>query len=341
MAVEKESSDEEKVFKLPAEKSVGKTGEDLLSFTDKAKRIATILQHCQTPQLISLYGKWGSGKSSMLDFIEKELENNSKILKVRFNSWDHENEKGLIPSLLFHIHEAIPEGNKKARKSMREVLSTVGLALTSGAVERYVGISIPEIINIIKDKENSSDSTPEKLPEDQHGNLSEVLRNALIELKTSEKIRRIVLLIDDVDRCHPENIWNFIDGVRKLSALTDNMEKKSEATDIVGLMALDRDIINSAISAKYPAYEGDPSEYFFKIFSASIYVPKPDTTMLVNFLSTKTEEFEINFHPSQLTFLAKLENETEGFITLRHYTTFLRHYSLWQIPDKYNEDVKS
>lgn len=44
---------------IPAEK-------DLLSFTDKAKGLASFIQSCPTPMTLAIQGGWGSGKSTMI-----------------------------------------------------------------------------------------------------------------------------------------------------------------------------------------------------------------------------------------------------------------------------------
>jgi KAP family P-loop domain len=91
---------------LPATPNDQATIEDTLGFTPYAKALAAFLTHPATepPLAISIEGEWGSGKSSFIRQLEKqikELETQGMrpkrrgSLVVKFNPWRHDKEEAL------------------------------------------------------------------------------------------------------------------------------------------------------------------------------------------------------------------------------------------------------
>jgi predicted KAP-like P-loop ATPase len=78
--------------------------EDALYFQRYSKNLANIIRGT-TPQFaVGIFGKWGSGKTTLMRMIEQEFDNEhdkEKILTVWFDAWSYEKEKYLavIPFL--------------------------------------------------------------------------------------------------------------------------------------------------------------------------------------------------------------------------------------------------
>ena len=79
------------------------TTEDLLDFEQYTIPIANRIAKAtvdNTPFTIGIYGKWGSGKSSFLEMIAKELRNSHKIDSIFFNAWKYDQEENLWSALI-------------------------------------------------------------------------------------------------------------------------------------------------------------------------------------------------------------------------------------------------
>jgi predicted KAP-like P-loop ATPase len=78
--------------------------EDALDFQRYSKNLANIIRGT-TPQFaVGIFGKWGTGKTTLMRMIEQEFDNEhdkEKILTVWFDAWRYEKEKYLavIPFL--------------------------------------------------------------------------------------------------------------------------------------------------------------------------------------------------------------------------------------------------
>jgi photosystem II stability/assembly factor-like uncharacterized protein len=74
---------------------------DALNFTALARGISRFLRNVNTaaPLTISVDGPWGSGKSSLMNLIQSDLESYG-FRTVWFNAWHHQREESLLAALL-------------------------------------------------------------------------------------------------------------------------------------------------------------------------------------------------------------------------------------------------
>jgi tRNA A37 threonylcarbamoyladenosine biosynthesis protein TsaE len=57
-----------------------------------AEAFARIEHTRESPLVVSLYGAWGAGKTSLMRLVEKELDQD-RALSIRLNLWEHHLEK--------------------------------------------------------------------------------------------------------------------------------------------------------------------------------------------------------------------------------------------------------
>ena len=60
---------------------------DLFKIDNYIKGLSDFIKVCNTPMTISIQGSWGTGKTSIMNFIEKELLSDGTIEIVKFNTW--------------------------------------------------------------------------------------------------------------------------------------------------------------------------------------------------------------------------------------------------------------
>lgn len=77
--------------------------EDKFQRYEYAKRVATIISTTKHDKslVVGVFGKWGEGKTSILNFIKSELQTNCIILE--FNPWMFTDEKQLLVSFFFTL----------------------------------------------------------------------------------------------------------------------------------------------------------------------------------------------------------------------------------------------
>ena len=257
------------------------TSVDLLGHTIHASILKEVVTNEKNlPITIGLYGDWGSGKSSILKILENELYQEEDVIVVYFDGWAFESFDDAKMALIQGIVDALEKEEKffnkvgdklsnsykqlksaftNLRKSIdwmrilqiatKSVVPIATAAATGGA-----SMIIPTLLDVFR---NSSDNLQEILKGEQ---AEEFLKNCLKnndENKKYEVVRefrkdfeklieyskqgKIVVLIDDLDRCLPRHIIDNLEAIK----LFLNVPKTAF------VIAADQFIVSNAIKSEY------------------------------------------------------------------------------------------
>jgi hypothetical protein len=245
---------------------------DFFGHIDKGNAIVSFLKSnvddLSQANMIALYGKWGSGKSTLMKYIGTELEKGD-YKSLYFPAWEFEKDENLPLSLTHFItNETGVSSDKVASvflKNASEVLKSLGKGLSIDA--QILKFDLANVINSEEDyykneaERNESRYTKTK---EFKGKFRE------IEKRIIKKIRKkkIIIFIDDLDRCEPENVLNLISAIKLFFTYTD---------DVVFMFGCDKDAIAKAIQHKYGNVI-NADEYLEKVIDVSFSMPK-DTSI--------------------------------------------------------------
>jgi photosystem II stability/assembly factor-like uncharacterized protein len=96
--------------RLLSDQPLGPGDRDRLKFSEIALGIANFLRNSRTkpPMTLAVTGKWGSGKTSLMNLVRGELARFG-VRPVWFNAWHHQKEEHLLAALLENIRaQAVP-----------------------------------------------------------------------------------------------------------------------------------------------------------------------------------------------------------------------------------------
>lgn len=235
--------------------------EDIFSRWKFSERVAQVIANRRDPSsiVIGLYGRWGDGKTSVLNFIELSLNTDNDVICIKFNPWRFGTEDQLLMGFFNQIADALDakletrEDKLKdiGNKILKPVSSAVGMGVVGEVVSSY--ISMPDI-NIFK-------SRTEQL------------------LEKSQK--RVLILIDDVDRLDKSEIHALF----RLVKLTADFKYTSY------ILAFDKDIVASSLQDRYSTSQGNSGEEFLeKIIQVPLHLPHIDKLTLRDFCFQAVEE---------------------------------------------------
>lgn len=225
--------------------SDNETKVDLLNNEAIAKTIVSLIKDSrEQPVSIGIHGDWGAGKSSILEMVENEVKNSDekdtkKYSCIRFNGWKHQGFEDSKVALMSSIISELEKKEKlgpKAGKILKKlwgninwmsVAKTVGktalgfatgttpLVLLSStmdvlkstvASEEGITGAIESIGGYLKDAKITEDTSSNKIFSEFQENFNELLEDASIE--------KLIVLIDDLDRCLPDVAINTLEAVR-------------------------------------------------------------------------------------------------------------------------------
>src|SRR5690606_17639099 len=83
--------------------------EDRFSRWPFSERLANVINTRRDPSsiIIGIYGAWGEGKTSVLNFIEHAFQGQKEVVCRRFNPWRYGTEEQLLQGFFLMIADAI------------------------------------------------------------------------------------------------------------------------------------------------------------------------------------------------------------------------------------------
>jgi predicted KAP-like P-loop ATPase len=181
--------------------------------------------------VVGIEGGWGSGKSTVIGFVKKELleygGDGLKPIVVDFNPWMVSNTGALVDALVTQIAAAInlnPSSPEKAIKAGEKLLGYVGLIkhlkylkyIPGTAFAGYIAEDVAGIAGGVaegaKDASSALEDLKKLLPSlDLAKRKSEVVE-ALRDLD-----RPIVVIVDDVDRLPADEIRTVVQAIKAVA----------------------------------------------------------------------------------------------------------------------------
>lgn len=199
--------------------------------------------------LIALYGEWGSGKSSIFQTLELNI-NKQKFVPLIFEAWKYEKDDNLAFSLLEFILDKII-GNKEIFKEVLREGIWEGLKSFSKGITIKTPIIDFSTADMEKYKEeNSLYTTVENFIEDFQNKINGYRNN-----------KKILVMIDDLDRCDDENISNLLSALKLMFSVKN----------VIFICGIDKEAVIKTLIRKYNDKD-KAEEYLEKIFSINFNV---------------------------------------------------------------------
>lgn len=281
--------------------------QDLLARSDFANHLVAAIigwKHNQSI-IIGVYGPWGSGKTTTLNFIEQKINNisfeiNEKPIIVKFNPWDYLNESQLLSGFLNELGNTFltidGEFNTKISKNLEEFWKSF-----------QVFQEIPKIgfLVTIVAKLRGKPRT-----------LSVIKKDLIADFKKLGK--KIIVIIDDLDRLNDQEI-------RSLFQIIKN---NADFPNTIYLLAFDREIVENALSNEQGS---SGRKYLEKIIQVGFDLPVIEEDDLHGYLDLKIRELlsgeNVSFAEDQLLSLYH-NGFNDLFYTLRDVKRYLNGLSV-------------
>ena len=242
---------------------------DDFNILEKTKAIKEILKSdvfdCHNS--VALYGDWGSGKSSViLTLIEefkkdkdKKDKDEDNIITIKFDAWKYEKEGSLAYALLEHIiYELEKNDNKVIKYEIKAIKDNV---LKSGKI-------VLKSVNVnygffgLSFENNNKDVDCGDID-----NLTKGIEK--ISKILNENNKRLIVFIDELDRCEPKNILDLLSSLKAIF----NASNENNCNNIIYFVAIDKDAVSKALKKRYGEIMKS-EEYLEKIFNISFSMPK-------------------------------------------------------------------
>jgi len=304
------------------------TDKDSLDFTPYVETLVDVYRTASTPLTVGVFGTWGSGKTSLMKMVKNKLP--AIYIVAWFDAWKYDKEETLwrafLLSVLSAVKDNIKEGESTEDLDYLETMLyravdiekaggvTIDLAKLGGKVTHGVvqlGLSfIPggSVLNEFVKKvqqlgaEALTDDITDVIQREQTKIHIEQVRfleqfqdkfRTLVEQHVTNNNGRLVVFVDDLDRCLPEKAIEVLEAIKLFV----------DAPGCVFMLGLDQDVIARGIEMKYKELgkkkdgEGkgkftiEGMRYLEKIIQLPFQIPPVEQTDMGEFVEGLTTDW--------------------------------------------------
>ncbi len=290
-------------------------GIDLLNYEVFANIFKEIITTQKTPLTIGLYGEWGSGKTSLMQMVKNELETKKKITEkthlirkilryinknvdkksviktVWFDAWKFEKTHDLRVALILTIlreMETDSDYNSRINKKVKKLIKNINwFGVSMAVVNQFLPrqLTFQESTNrVLKLSKEDSIKTLNYLSEFET-NFEEIVKDYVCaDHNARDNCGRLVVFIDDLDRCTPEKAIDILEALK----LFLNVEH------CVFILGADKEVIEKYLEKKYVNMDLNwKKSYLDKIIDIPFFIPPLREETIKQFINNLREFTDI------------------------------------------------
>ena len=275
-----------------------------LGFNETADALKEIIESSKPQFVIGIFGAWGSGKTTLMRAIERHLDP-AKSIALQFSAWRYEREPNLVIPLLDVVREGLinwADNNAALKQKALATASTIGKAIYSLLAGLSFKIGIPDSLEIsykanealAQAKDFAEKEKAARVPRSFYHAAFRALGDSFKEFLGDGPPSRIVVFVDDLDRCLPQGALDVLEAMKLFFDLEG----------FVFVVGLDQSIVERSIDLKYRNESGLNStnnltdqirgaDYVKKIFQVPFSVAPVAIGQLDEFLAAIYSESQL------------------------------------------------
>ncbi len=221
--------------------------EDKFNRAPFAERIAHTIVAQRDPAsiVVGIYGPWGDGKSSVLNFIDHALAADERTVPIRFNPWRLGSETEMFVGFFETLAEALDAKLTTGRERVGKLLKDYGALLKPVPMAGDAAAGAAAALG---------------------GALSETSLSkarARIEQLLAESAKRVVILMDDIDRLDKTEIQ----AIFRLVKIAADFEHTAY------VLAFDASVVADALAERYAPGTSHGDSFMEKIIQLPLHLP--------------------------------------------------------------------
>ncbi len=285
------------------------------------------------PSCIGLYGDWGSGKSSLMHMCKRQLEQqNDGTVCLLFNGWLYESYDDAKTAILASILDGIKGGRELPETAimiLKALYDSVdkfkiikggikfGIDMAvAGGLGAITNLTIKEVAKKAKqvadgvNEESTMQAIKDKLDYKEVREDIREFREKFAQLIKEAGIKKLVIFVDELDRCNPATILDTLEAMRlflfngNVSFVIGADERhvtyaiRSKFDDIEGInMDIGKEYQEKLIQypIRIPCMNKDETEFYIMCLLSEKKLTTTEFVGFLNFLQEKRKQNPLEF----------------------------------------------
>ena len=265
---------------------------DKLNRTEFSKQLAkAILSYTETDNFtIGLSGRWGSGKTSIInmvveeiDELTKETNRDEKPIIVKFNPWNYSDQAELTTLFFKTITTSLGQADNS------KTLKDIGTALQNYSELFEYATYIPVAGKYIRLGKHIFSGLGKSLSKKGDKDSSLENRKNNVEKALKAQKQKIIVIIDDIDRLTNSKIKLIFQLVNSLAGFPN----------MIYLLSFDKDVVVRALSEEQNC---NGEEYLEKIIQVPFEIPEANKKLITDVFCEKVDEIILQNAEQNISF---------------------------------------
>jgi hypothetical protein len=288
---------------------------DVLGRQPLAEALTAIVTQVTPPFVLGLDAAWGRGKTTFLHMWKAHLA--GQPMKVLyFNAWETDFAADPLVAFVSEIGSLVEQesAHPQAKKRVRAV-KRLGAKILKRAVPVAAKLATAGVLDGSELGGEAAAGLAEELAKDaveafeQHKKLIKEfhseLQGLIDSLPAGESAPRLLVLIDELDRCRPSYALELLERIKHLL----------NVPNVVFVLAIDRQQLLTSIETAYGA-RTDSAEYLRRFVDLEFELGEPDSAAFTEYLFGQFEFGDFFARRTHAAFRYDLEHLKETFNSL-------------------------
>ena len=239
---------------------------DLLGIDKYKEGLKRFLMSAQTPLTVAIQGEWGSGKTTLMNFLRQELCTDKEgYYGVWINTWEYglmmdasSTLTNIITAIINQVIEVIEQENSddaaQLKKKAKSFITRVSKVALKTSANMTIGSGAGDVVDSVFETEQSETGVRQ---------LRDELQSTINHFIAQNPQKGFIFFIDDLDRINPPVAVQILELLKNLFDL-DNC---------IFLLAIDYDVVVKGLEPKFGKKTMENEREFRSFFEKIIQLP--------------------------------------------------------------------
>ena len=253
----------------------------ILDFNLYSNAIVNIVRNSHPKFTIGIFGDWGAGKTTLINSVDKALQTDKDLIRIKLEVWRYKREQFPLVSLLKSIAYSLP--TEKQFEELKQKLETSAINflkktpdILTSIISKYASEEDEishEMLESFKKELNSKIQLIAELDRDTvYFDGFEEIKKEIKNLRLNNPAFRIIVFVDDLDKCSPKKALEILELIRVFH----------DIEGFVYIIGISHDMIIKLSNIENNETSNNGEHYIKKLIQIPITLPKWSNQDIVN-----------------------------------------------------------